>query len=318
MVPKVKVLQSIRLYAIEISLIAALLAAIGFFGYLGYGLVDPATNNPTFSGEQALLYVARQMEFGPRATGSESSVAMTDWLIEELGKAGWSVYIQPFSVPGADVQARNIIAVRGEGPTGLLATTYDTRLFADLDRNAERTLQPVPGANDGASGTAVLLELARALNVTDSGRELCLVFFDAGNNRDLPGWEGDLGKRHFVEQLSALPRCGNPQFAVVVDGIGDVEQRIFRPQLSDAALTNAMWEVAAELDYTRWIFNRVPDTSDNVQNPFLEVGIPSVEIIDASYAHRQTTADTLDKVSAESLRRIGRLLEVWIEAGAPF
>lgn len=313
-----KFLQSIRLYAAEISLIAALVAAIGFFGYLGYGLVDPATNNPNFSGEQALLYVARQMEFGPRATGSQNSLAMSDWLIEELGKLGWSVYIQPFRVTDADLPARNIIAVRGEGPTALLATGYDTRLFADQDRNSERTSQPVPGANDGASGTAVLLELARTLDVAGSGHEVCLVFFDAGKNDQLPDWDEDLGKRYFVDQLGALPRCGDPQFAIVLDGIGDTDQRIFRPQPGDAALTNALWAVAAELDYQRWIINRLGDMSANTQSPFLEAGIPSIEIFDANYAHRQTTADTLDKVSAESLHRIGRMLEIWLEAGARF
>jgi glutaminyl-peptide cyclotransferase len=314
----VKFFQSIRLYAAEISLIAALVAAIGFFGYLGYGLVDPATNNPSFSGEQALLYVARQMEFGPRTTGGQNSVAMSDWLIEELGKLGWSVYIQPFRVTDAGLPARNIIAVRGEGPTALLATGYDTRLFADQDRNSERTSQPVPGANDGASGTAVLLELARALDVASSGHEICLVFFDAGKNEEIPDWDGNLGKRYFVEQLGALPRCGDPQFAIVIDGIGDTDQRIFRPQPGDTALTNALWGVAAELGYERWIINRLPDTSTNTQGPFLEAGIRSIEIFDANYAHRQTTADTLDKVSAESLHRIGRMLEIWLEAGARF
>jgi hypothetical protein len=314
----VKFLQSIRLYAVEIALIAALVAAIGFFGYLGYGLVDPSTTNPDFSGEQALIYVARQLEFGPRATGSQSSVAMTDWLIAELGELGWSVYIQPFRVTDADLQARNIIAVRGEGPTALVATTYDTRIFADQDRNPERTTQPVLGANDGASGTAVLLELARVLDVTASGHEVCLVFFDAGSNGQIPEWNGELGKRHFVEQLGALPRCGNPQFAIVIDGIGDAEQRIFRPQPGDAALTNALWGLATELGYDRWIINSPPETSANAQNPFLEVEIPSIEIVDASYTHRQTTTDTLDKISAESLHRIGRLLERWLEAGALF
>jgi glutaminyl-peptide cyclotransferase len=176
----------------------------------------------------------------------------------------------------------------------------------------------VPGANDGASGTAVLLELARALDVASSGHEICLVFFDAGKNEEIPDWDGNLGKRYFVEQLGALPRCGDPQFAIVIDGIGDTDQRIFRPQPGDTALTNALWGVAAELGYERWIINRLPDTSTNTQGPFLEAGIRSIEIFDANYAHRQTTADTLDKVSAESLHRIGRMLEIWLEAGARF
>src|SRR5690606_8830977 len=86
--------QSIRAYTVEILLIAALLAAIGFFAYLGYGLIDPAMTNPTFSSQQALGSVTQQVDFGPRPTGSEENEAAGDWIVEELGLLGWAVYIQ--------------------------------------------------------------------------------------------------------------------------------------------------------------------------------------------------------------------------------
>lgn len=309
-------IQSIRSYTVEICLIAALIAAIGFFGYLGYGLIDPALTHPTFSSERALAYVTEQVKFGARPTGSRENSAMGDWLVKELGQLGWAVYIQPFQLSIDDLSARNIIAVRGAGPTAMLATGYDTRLLADLDSDPEQRSRPVPGANDGASGVAILLELARTLQVEETGHEICLVFFDAERNGGLDGWEANLGSRYFVESIESLPRCAQPQFAVLVDGIGDADQQIFRPQSSPPELADAIWGVAAELGYGQWIINGTPEAGVEVHGPFEAKGIPVVRLFDADYAHRRTRADTVDKVGAESLQRLGRTLEVWLEEGA--
>lgn len=313
-------LQSIRSYTIELSLIAALLAAIGFFGYIGYGLIDPAAANPNFSGQQAMLHVTQQMGYGPRYTGSEGNTATGDWLIEELGQAGWSVYIQPFRVTEEEIPARNIIAVRGQGRTVMLSTHYDSRLYADQDGAADRRSEPAPSANETASGVAVLLELARTLAVEEAGSEICLVFFDAGSNGGIPSWDADMGNRYFVEQLDTLPRCGTPEFVVMIDSVGDMDQEIPRPSDGDEALINTIWQVAEALGYDQWIDETMPvndeSNTDSFQpNLFATLGIPTVEIRDPNYRHRGTQADTMDKLSPESLQRVGRTLEVWLEEG---
>lgn len=313
-------LQSIRSYTIELLLIAALLAAIGFFGYIGYGLIDPAAANPNFSGQQAMLHVIQQMGYGPRHTGSAGNTATGDWLIEELGQAGWSVYIQPFRVTEAEIPARNIIAVRGEGPTVMLTTHYDSRLYADLDGAADRRTEPAPSANETASGVAVMVELARTLEVNETGYEICLVFFDAGSNDGIPGWDADMGNRYFVEQLDALPRCGTPEFVVLIDNVGGMDQEIPRPAGGDEGLVDAIWQVAETLGYEQWVPESATESDTNnaasVQvNYFAALGIPSIEIRDPNYRHRATQADTADKLSPESLQRVGRTLEVWLEEG---
>jgi glutaminyl-peptide cyclotransferase len=317
-------LQSIRSYTIELSLIAALLAAIGFFGYIGYGLIDPAAANPNFSGQQAMLHVTQQMGYGPRYTGSTGNTATGDWLIEELGQAGWSVYIQPFRVTEEEIPARNIIAVRGQGPTVMLTTHYDSRLYADLDGAADRRTEPAPSANETASGVAVLVELARTLAVDETGREICLVFFDAGSNAGIPGWDADMGNRYLAEQLEALPRCGTPEFVVLVDSVGDMDQEIPRPANGDEELANTIWQVAETLGYDQWVNESAVESTtesnatnaDSIQvNYFAALGIPTVEIRDPNYRHRGTQADTADKLSPESLQRVGRTLEVWLEEG---
>ncbi|MCB0113411.1 MAG: M28 family peptidase [Caldilineaceae bacterium] len=310
--------RSLGAYTTELSLIAALLAAIAFFVYLGYGLINPDTANPNFSGQQAMMHVTQQMGYGPRFTGSPGNEAAGDWLIEELGQAGWSVYIQPFRVTEEEIPARNIIAVRGEGPTAMITTHYDSRLFADKDGTDERRAQPAPGANDAASGAAVLLELARTLVVNEAGREVCLVFFDASSNGGIPGWEADMGIRYFVDQLDALPRCGAPRTVVMVRGVGDMDQQILRPINGDAALIDELWQVASTLGYEQWRDEtaEAADNADSFQiDYFAALGIPTVEISDATYRHSATLADTADKLSGDSLQRVGRVLEVWLEEG---
>lgn len=309
--------RSIRAYTIEISLLLALAASVGFFGFLGYGLVKPSPDAITFSGEEALAHVATQLDFGPRITGSEGHKAAGDWVVRELSEAGWEVYIQPFE-PLETVEARNILAVNGSGPAVIIGAHYDTRIFADADPNPARRDQPVHGGNDGASGVAVLMELARSLNVTASGKTVCLVFFDAEDNGRIPGWDWILGSRFFVSRIEALPKCSEPEFAVIVDMIGDADQQVYREQNSTEFLVDAIWATAAELGYGEWIVNEPRFSMTDDHTPFLEAGIPALDMIDFDYPYWHTVDDTLDKVSAESLARIGRTLEAWLERGAPY
>lgn len=311
------IFRSIRAYTIEISLMLALVASLGFFGYLGYGLVQPAPDTVTFSGEEALAHVETQLAFGPRITGSSEHKAMGDWVIQTLSEQGWEVFIQPFE-PVPNVDARNIMAVSGSGPAILIGAHYDSRIFADADPVIDNRSLPVPGANDGASGVAVLMELARSLNVAASGKTVCLVFFDAEDNGRIPGWDWILGSRYFVSRISALPKCTEPEFTVIVDMIGDADQQVYRERNSTEYLVDAIWSTAAEIGYAEWIVNEPRHAMIDDHTPFLEAGIPAVDMIDFDYPYWHTIADTFDKVSAESLARIGRTLEVWIERGAPY
>jgi len=311
------IFRSIRAYTIEITLLLALAGSLGFFGYLGYGLVQPSPDTITFSGEKALAHVQTQIEFGPRITGSEAHKAAGDWVIRELSEQGWEVFIQPFE-PLETVEARNILAVSGSGPAVIIGAHYDSRIFADADPDLANRSLPVPGGNDGASGVAVLMELARSLNVPASGKTICLVFFDAEDNGRIPGWDWILGSRFFVSRISALPKCSEPEMAVIVDMIGDADQQVYRERNSTEFLVDAIWATAAEIGYGEWIVNEPRHAMIDDHTPFLEAGIPAVVLIDFDYPYWHTVEDTLDKVSAESLARIGRTLEIWLERGAPY
>jgi glutaminyl-peptide cyclotransferase len=254
-------MQRIRAYSIELILIGALLAAVAFFGYLGYGLLRSDVVNEPFSGTRALASVDSQLDFGPRVTGTEASLRMGDWLVEQLRLLGWDVVIQPFTI-NEQVQGRNIVAVRSPtqpgAPVVLLATHYDTRLAADADPDPARQQTPTPGANAGASGTAILLELARTLDVEAGGRTVCLAFFDAEANAGLPGWDANIGSRLFVESLpGSVPRCASPRFVVGVNQAGAIDQHFFQNEAGDSALNATLWSVADNLE----LGGRFPDQS---------------------------------------------------------
>ncbi len=263
----------------------------------------------TFDGERALEHVREQMAFGPRPTGSEASRMTADTITSYLSELGWETETRPFTY--IDTPGQNLVAKLGEadGPVRMFGAHYDTRRQADQDpQNPEA---PVPGANDGASGVAVLLELARVVDVSQVDGQVWLVFFDAEDNGHLDGWEYVAGSRIFVSEMAVLP-----EYLVLVDMIGDADQNIYYEQTSDAALRERLWGIAADEGYGQAFIPELRYSMLDDHTPFLEAGIPAVDLIDFDYPYWHTTEDTLDKVSAASLERVGRVLEVFLESGA--
>ncbi|HXF62706.1 MAG TPA: M28 family peptidase, partial [Caldilineaceae bacterium] len=308
-------MNRLRMYTIELALVLVLAAAVSYFGYLGYGLLTPSFVAEPFSGERALQFAARQLEFGERPTGDLATIRMSDWLTEELRMLGWDVVIQEFTTPQGE-PARNIIAIRSptqaSARTALLMTHYDTRMYADRDPDPENHIQPAPGANAGASGTAVLLELARTLDVPATGHTICLVFLDAEENGGIEGWEDGLGSRYLVERLERdIPRCRVPRFALYLDLVGAANHRFYAESTSHPALTTAIWQVAAEQGAGAVFINEPTWSATDAHSLFQAAGIPAATIADYAYPHRDTLADTLDKLSAESLGRVGATLKAW-------
>jgi Zn-dependent M28 family amino/carboxypeptidase len=262
-----------------------------------------------FEGHRAYQHVLDQMAFGPRITGEPGNLAAGDAIVTYLEGEGWDAEFQPFEYQG--VAARNIIARAnaGAGPIIILGAHYDTRRRADEDPAQPNA--PVPGANDGASGVAVLLELGRSLDLDRIPNEIWLAFFDAEDNGRLDGWDFIAGSTHMAENLTVTP-----QAMILVDMIGDADQQIYLEHNSDPGLSARIWAQAAALGYGEH-FIPVPKFSmldDHI--PFANRGIPAVDIIDFDYPYWHTTKDTADKVSAESLERVGRTLEAFLEETA--
>jgi hypothetical protein len=273
-------------------------------------LVPSPTPEPVFSGERALELVAMQMDFGPRPTGSEAIGALGDAILTHLRDAGWETSEQPFEVQG--VQARNLVGASGaDGPVIILGAHYDTRMQADQDQTSPEA--PVPGANDGASGVAVLLELARVLDVSRVDGQVWLVFFDAEDNGRLGEWQWIMGSQYFADHLSVVPA-----YVIVADMVGDADQGIYFEGNSDPVLRDHLWGVAAQLGYQDAFIPEIRHTMVDDHLPFAQRGIPAVDLIDFDYPYWHTTQDTIDKVSAASLERVGRVLEVFLESGGRY
>lgn len=178
--------------------------------------------------------------------------------------------------------------------------------IADQDPDPNLRSQAVIGANDGASGVAVLLELARTLPDNLPFR-LWLVFFDAEDNGGIEGWDWIMGSRAFVTSLQEKPDA-----AVIIDMIGDANLNIPIEQNSNPALVEEIWQVAKNLGYENIFLNQPGYSMIDDHTPFLEAGIPAIDIIDFDYPYWHTSQDTPDKVSAASLEIIGKTLSAWL------
>lgn len=288
-----------------IVLIAAVVA-IGLFAHSDFQ--EPPAAPSEFSGSAAFEYAEAQMAFGPRPTGSEANRRTGDYILDELERQGWQTDIQEFTYHQTIV--RNIIGrtAVGKGPVTIVGAHYDTRMRAD--RDPVNPTDPVPGANDGASGVAVLLELARSLDTTKLHNEVWLAFFDAEDNGGIEGWDWIVGSTYMAEHLTR-----NVQLMILVDMIGDADQRIFMDRNSNRELSTRLFRLAAELGYEQYFFPVVKYAMIDDHTPFARRGIPAVDLIDFDYPYWHTTADTIDKISAESLERVGRTLQAFLEDG---
>jgi Zn-dependent M28 family amino/carboxypeptidase len=269
----------------------------------------PTQAVPSFSGERAMRHAEAQMQWVPRDTGTAGWRQCGDYIVAQLKGAGWQVEEQAF--PYREVQCRNIIGKRGSGPRIIVGAHYDSRRYADQDPDQARRTFPVPAANDGASGVAVLLELARVIQPEEFGREVWLAAFDAEDNGDLDGWEWTVGSAYMADHLGEAP-----QAVIVLDMIGDADLQIYFETNSDEPIRQAIWDIAAELGYASFVpQNRFSMLDDHT--PFLRRGYRAVDIIDFNYPAWHTTADTLDKISAASLEAVGRTIETWLRRGGP-
>ena len=268
-----------------------------------------------FDGDSAYDFVLQQCALGLRPTGSEAGWATGDYLISQLGRTGWQVVIHEFTFH--DVKGRNIIGKRGTGPVAMLGAHYDTRPYADHNPEGQRD-QGILGANDGGSGVAVLLELARTLDVEKTGHEIWLAFFDAEDRGRLDNWPFSVGASLLARDIAAsnLPELAQrPKFLIVVDMVGDADQQLYYEGFSNPKLSERIWTLAGDLGYGSVFVPTVKHHLMDDHRPFIEIGVAAIDIIDFDYPYWHTTEDTTDKVAPASLERVGKVLELFLELG---
>ncbi|MFB3882244.1 MAG: M28 family peptidase [Armatimonadota bacterium] len=285
-------------------LAAALLAIAGLLGappLLGAGRA--------FDAGRAYRDLVRQCEFGPRVPGTESHAQCGLWLAKKLRECGAEVQIQALLVTLDErpVQLTNVVATFN--PKGkkhvLLCGHWDTRPKADRDPSVANRQSPVPGANDGASGVAVLLEVARALKAQPPKGRVTIALFD-GEDYGPTADRMFLGSRQFAKSYKG-PKVS---WGVLLDMVGDRELRIPIEQASEKsapAVVERVWRAAARAGSTAFVRERGQAVMDD-HVFLLREGIPCIDVIDFDYPYWHTTADTPDKCSAESLGQVGRAI----------
>ncbi|MFH2038841.1 MAG: M28 family peptidase [Chloroflexota bacterium] len=292
-------------FSIHFPLIIMIILLIIISKRVTFPLYFPnSTGTITFNGSFALENVINQVEMGPRTPGSLSHMLFYPWVKSNFDLADWVVVLQKGLYQGH--QIRNIIAKNSnEPPQIIIAAHYDSRLYADKDPEPSMQSNPVPGANDGASGVAILIELGRTLPA--NSLPIWLVFLDAEDNGNIPGWEWILGSRFFVSNLKTVPRA-----VIILDMVGDRDLNIYRELNSNNELTYEIWNTAQTLGFDSFFIDLPKYSIIDDHIPFIEAGIPAVDIIDIDYPYWHTTADTVDKISAESLEIVGTTILTWI------
>lgn len=261
-----------------------------------------------FNGTRAFTYLEAQCAFGPRPPGSNNLTECGNYIIQTLEGKGWSVETQTWTYQ--NTQLRNILA-GATTPQYVLLAHYDTRPIADSDPDPLNRSRPILGANDGASGVAVLMELAEVLP-EEAKAVTMLLFVDAEDSGNYNSWEWIVGSTYFINNLTPAQKS-TIRAAILIDMIGDIDLQLPRERSSTPSLVGVLWQTAADLNYDAVFLNVSGPYVIDDHRPFLEAGIPAVDIIDFSYPFWHTLEDTPDKCSALSLEVVGRVVEAFME-----
>lgn len=262
-----------------------------------------AQSAPTrgFDSARAFEHLRRQVSLGPRPSGTPAIVETRRYILEQLKASGIDAREQAFiaMTPLGEVSMANIIAtIPGKRPDRLaLASHYDTKLFREFK---------FVGANDGASSTAVLLELGRVLKGRQNELTIELLFLDGEEARrtEWQGTDNTYGSRHYVQAAQKSGGLKALKALVLLDMIGDRELTIRRDSNSTPWLVDIIWSAAARLGHSGTFSNQLTTIEDD-HIPFLRAGVAAADLIDLDNPTWHTAQDDLEHVSARSLQTVG-------------
>ena len=272
-------------------------------------------DRPSFDSSRAFEDLQAQVAFGPRVPGSEGHAQQLQWMQGLLRDLADTVFVDEFeytTTTGEELSLTNVTARFGLDSDRrlLLLTHWDTRPKADQSLSDADKELPVPGANDGASGTAVLLELARMFAEQAPPGGVDLLFTD-GEDYGPTTADMFLGAVHYVAGRGAEDP---PDFAVLLDMVGDADPRFpveAYSMESAPQLVQRFWRIAADLGYRRYF---PMDETTRVVDDHLKLndaGIPTIDVIDFDYgpgnALWHTPHDTPDNTSAQTLFMVGEV-----------
>ncbi|HEX8117403.1 MAG TPA: M28 family peptidase [Pyrinomonadaceae bacterium] len=266
---------------------------------------QPGAATP-FSGQRAYEHVKRLVEFGPRPSGSKELEAARRYILEQTGGQleEWTA-----DTPAGKLKMANVVVeVKGKSEeTVVIAGHYDTKRYKEF---------AFVGANDGGSSAGALVELVRAFRAMQGRTNFTyrFVFFD-GEEAVCAEWDecskpgrpdNTYGSRHHVGRLKALNRLKNVRALILLDMMGYDRLELGRDDMSTPWLVDILWRTARELGYAKQFVERPEAVGGDDHAPFLQAGVPSVDLIQLStYPFWHKADDTLDKISPHSLKAVG-------------
>jgi hypothetical protein len=277
------------------------------------GCQDEPPPPKEIDGQAALGYLRTQVEFGPRVPGTEGHRRQAEWLEQQLRERADTLIVQAWphvTATGATLPMRNFVARfrPAAAERVLYLAHWDTRPISD-GPNSTATNTPVPGANDGASGAAVLLGVADALKKMPPGIGVDLLFVDGEDYGDFGKQPNDvlIGARWYTRHQ---PPGAPPRFAVLFDLVADANLQLYQEgnSLTGAPdVVEKVWGIAERLGYGNYFRSdsagRHTLTDDHVE--LQRVGIRAIDVVDFDYPAWHTPEDDLSKVSAASLQIVG-------------
>ena len=291
-------------------------------------MAEAAQTRPTPSpidGDRAYGYLKKICDIGPRPAGSAANTRQRTMVADHFKKLGATIREQPFAgtdpVSNAPVAMVNLIGswFPDRVDRVLLGVHYDTRPFPDEDPNPANRRKPFIGANDGASGVSLLMEIAHHLSESPTPWGVDLVLFDGeelvyGGGNDQTG-DYFLGSKAFAKAYAEGPKDKvHYSAALVLDMVGDRELAIDRePHSMDfyPALVRDVWSVAKALN-VRQFRDRLGRAVLDDHLPLINAGIPAIDIIDFDYPHWHTAGDLPKQCSGASLAQVGKVVTAWL------
>lgn len=295
------------------TIIAILLLSVFSVGIVSCGLSE-YVKPPQFNADRAFSYLEQQVAFGPRVPGSKSSADCRNFFYETFQTLKIPVDSQTFTFfdlySQTNIPMVNVIGSvvsNPDYPTIVLMAHYDCRPRTDHAFDKKFAEDPLDGASDGASGVAVLMELAHMFAEQKPELNIDIVFVDGedwGKAGDIQFYM--LGSKEFARKGIR----GKYKFGIVIDLVGDKDLTIYREQFSEnssKSLNDLIFETAAKLQVNGFI-DSVKYAIYDDHLSLITAGIPAVDIIDFDYKYWHTEFDTPENCSKESLESVGKVV----------
>lgn len=276
-------------------------------------------------GARAFGYLKQICDLGPRPAGSEANTRQREMVAEHFRKNGLEIREQSFDAIDPSNRSRkrltNLIGVWNPQKRRrvVIGAHYDTRPFPDQDPDPAKRRNRFIGANDGASGVALLMEISNHLPKMNTEWGVDLILFDG---EELVYQDGDpyfLGSRHFARQYlaDAKKRSWSYEAGLVLDMVADKNLLIEQEQYSmeyAPKVVREIWDAAEKLGEKRFSRSVGPAVLDD-HIPLNQARIPTADLIDFEYPHWHTVNDTPEQCSGESMAAVGRVVTAWLSLG---